>query len=60
MDNGIKIENMDLVPLSILIIKDMKEIGWMERNMEKEFITIKMEINILEIGWEIGKMAEEF
>ena len=27
MDNGIKIENMDLVPLSILIMKDIKEIG---------------------------------
>jgi hypothetical protein len=48
--NGLKIENQDLVFILMLINKNIKEIGLMERNMEKELITIKMEIFILVNG----------
>jgi hypothetical protein len=48
--NGLKIENQDLVFILMLINKNIKEIGLMVRNMEKELITIKMEIFILANG----------
>jgi len=46
MENGTKIENMVLAPLSIPIARDMKEIGSMDRNTVKEFTIIKAGINI--------------
>ncbi len=59
MDNGIRIVRMALVFILTLSAKNIREIGWMDRNMVKERITIKMETNTLEIGLKIKKMAEE-
>ena len=50
MGSGIKIENMVLVLLSTPIVRNTKETGSMDRNMEKGFTTTKVGTSILATG----------
>ncbi len=55
-ENGLKTEKLALESILIPTIKNIKEIGWMDKNMEKGHITIKMVIFILDNGLKIKKM----
>jgi hypothetical protein len=50
MANGTKIAKMALVYIHIQSEKNMREIGLMDKNMERVLTITKMEINTLEIG----------
>lgn len=44
--NGLKIEKLDSESTHTQTVKNIKEIGWMDKNMEKGHIIIKMVIFI--------------
>lgn len=60
MENGIKIENMDLESIPTLMAKNLKGTGLMEKNMAKEPISTNQDVNMLEIGSKIRRMVVVF